>query len=75
MTTDRLGSRDFDQLPDPESIASPVANVVVELQPKGLTRFAQSDKNGRFVFDRLPEGELPGVRLLRRTLLNHSTSY
>ena len=36
---------------------SPMAGVVVELQSDRLTRFAESDRNGRFVFDGLGEGD------------------
>jgi hypothetical protein len=56
-TTERLSQRDFDHLHDPETVKSPVAGVIVELQSDRLKRFAQSDRNGRFVFDGLPEGD------------------
>ena len=55
-TTD--GSQfDFDQLHDPEIIKSPVAGVIVELQSDRLLRYAVSDRNGKFVFDGLREGD------------------
>lgn len=56
-TTERLSQGDFDYLHDPETIKSPVGGVIVELQSDRLKRFAQSDKNGKFVFDGLPEGD------------------
>jgi hypothetical protein len=55
-TTDELYRMTFDRLHDPESIRSPVAGTVVELQSDGLTRFTETDRNGRFVFDGLREG-------------------
>jgi hypothetical protein len=55
-TTDELYRLTFDRLHDPESIHSPVAGVVVELETDRLTRFTESDRNGRFVFDGLREG-------------------
>ena len=56
-TTDELYRMTFDRLHDPETIKSPVAGAVVELQAGGLNRFAESDRNGRFVFDGLGEGD------------------
>lgn len=56
-TTDELYRLTLDRLHDPESIQSPVAGVVVELQSGRLTRFTETDRNGRFVFDGLPEGD------------------
>jgi Carboxypeptidase regulatory-like domain len=53
-STERL---DFDQQHDPETVNSPVEGVIVELQSDRLKRYAQSDGNGRFLFDGLPEGE------------------
>jgi len=55
-TTDELYRMTFDRLHDPESIRSPVAGTVVELESDRLTRFAETDRNGRFVFDGLREG-------------------
>jgi hypothetical protein len=61
VTTDASNQLDFDNLHDPETIKSPVPGTVIELRSDSLlaplTRFAQSDRNGRFVFDGLPEGE------------------
>ena len=56
-TSDELYRLTLDRLHDPETIRSPVAGVVVELQSERLTRFTESDRNGRFVFDGLPEGD------------------
>jgi hypothetical protein len=55
-TTDELYRMTFDRLHDPESIRSPVAGTVIELQSDRLTRFTETDRNGRFVFDGLREG-------------------
>jgi len=56
-TTDGLGVQDFDQLHDPETIESPVADIIVELHSDRLTRYAQSNAHGRFLFDGLPAGD------------------
>jgi hypothetical protein len=56
-TTDELYRVTLDRLHDPERIQSPVAGAIIELQSDGLTRFAESDLNGRFVFDGLREGD------------------
>jgi hypothetical protein len=56
-TTDELYRMTLDRMHDPESIRSPVAGVVVELQSARLTRFTETDHNGRFVFDGLSEGD------------------
>jgi hypothetical protein len=56
-TTDELYRMTFDRLHDPETIRSPVAGVVMELQSAGVTRFTETDRNGRFVFDGLREGD------------------
>ena len=56
-TTDELYRMSFDRLHDPQTIPSPVAGAIVELQSDGVTRFAESDRNGRFVFDGLGEGD------------------
>ncbi len=47
----------LDPMHDPESIQSPVPGVIVALQSNGLTRYAESDRNGRFIFDGLPKGD------------------
>lgn len=56
-TTDELYQLAFDPMHDPETIKSPVAGVIVELQSDRMTRYAESDRNGRFVFDGLREGD------------------
>jgi hypothetical protein len=53
-STERL---DLDPQHDPETVKSPVTGVIVELQSDRLKRYAQSDGNGRFLFDGLPEGD------------------
>ena len=53
-STERL---DLDPSHDPETVKSPVAGVIVELRSDRLKRYAQSDSNGRFLFDGLPEGD------------------
>jgi hypothetical protein len=55
-TTDELYQLRLDPMHDAETIQSPVAGVIVQLQSDSLTRYAESDRNGRFVFDGLPEG-------------------
>ncbi len=47
----------LDPMHDPQSIQSPVPGVIVALQSNGLTRYAESDRNGRFIFDGLPKGD------------------
>jgi Carboxypeptidase regulatory-like domain len=56
VTTYEKYKLDFDPLHNPEAIKSPVAGVVVELQSERLTRYAESDRDGRFVFDGLGKG-------------------
>jgi hypothetical protein len=73
-TTDLHGDVDFDQLHDPESIKSPVAGAVIELESKQLTRYAVSDKNGRFLYDGLPGDDYqisafaPGYPVMQKML-------
>jgi hypothetical protein len=55
-TTDELYRMTFDRVHNPESIRAPVAGAVIELQSTGLTRFAETDRTGRFVFDGLRAG-------------------
>ncbi len=55
-TTDELYRLTYDRLHDPETMNSPAPGVVVELQSDRVTRFTESDRNGRFVFDGLREG-------------------
>ena len=56
-TTDEYYQLGFDQMHDPETTKAPVAGIIVELQSDRLTRYAESDVNGRFVFDGLRGGE------------------
>lgn len=56
-TTDELYRTTFDRMHDPQTIRSPVAGVTVELESDRLTRFTEADRNGRFVFDGLREGD------------------
>jgi len=56
-TTDELYRLTFDRLHDPQTTKSPVPGVVIELQSAHLTRFTETDRNGRFVFDGVPEGD------------------
>lgn len=55
-TTDQGFLANFDALHNPQTIPAPVGDLVIELQSKGLTRYAQSDGNGHFLFDGLREG-------------------
>jgi hypothetical protein len=56
VTTNERYKLDFDPLQNRPSIQSPVPGVVVELQSDHLTRYAEADRDGRFVFDGLPKG-------------------
>ncbi len=56
-TTDELYQTRVDQAHDPETVKAPVAGAVVELKSSGLTRYAESDSRGRFVFDGLSAGD------------------
>jgi hypothetical protein len=56
-TTDEYYQLGFDQMHDSETTKAPAAGVIVELQSDRLTRYAESDLNGRFVFDGLREGD------------------
>jgi hypothetical protein len=56
-TTDRKASLTFDALHDPESVKSPVPEVILQLRSNDLTRYATADNNGRFIYDGLPAGD------------------
>jgi hypothetical protein len=56
VTTNERYKLGFDPLHNTEAIKSPVPGVVVELESDRLTRYAESDRDGRFVFDGLREG-------------------
>jgi hypothetical protein len=57
VTTYERYKLDFDQLHNPETIKSPVPDIIIELQSERLTRYAESDRDGRFVFDGLGDGD------------------
>jgi hypothetical protein len=48
---------DLDPQHDPRIVRSPVAGLIIELRSDRRRRYAQSDSNGRFLFDGLPEGD------------------
>jgi Carboxypeptidase regulatory-like domain len=56
-TTDEYYQLGFDQMHDPVTTKEPVAGAIVELQSDPLIRYAESDANGRFVFDGLRGGD------------------
>jgi hypothetical protein len=55
-TSDRKSQLAISPMHDPAAIGSPMTGVIFQLQSTGLIRYAESDNNGRFVFDGLPEG-------------------
>jgi Carboxypeptidase regulatory-like domain len=55
-TSDRKSQLAIDPLHEPAAIGSPVAGVVLQLKSDKLTRYAESESAGRFIFDGLPEG-------------------
>lgn len=55
-TTDRKSQLALDPLHEPAAIGSPVSGVILQLQSDRFARYAESDGNGRFVFDGLPDG-------------------
>jgi hypothetical protein len=54
-TSDRKSQLAMDPMHEPSAIGSPVSGVIVQLQSNQFTHYAESDGNGRFVFDGLPE--------------------
>ena len=56
VTTDGRAQFDFDPLHEPESVSSPVSGIVIQLASGSTTRHAQSNVNGKFVFDGLAGG-------------------
>ncbi len=46
----------IDPLHEPAVIGSPLAGVILQLKSDQLTRYAESESTGRFLFDGLPEG-------------------
>ncbi len=55
-TSDRKSQLAIDPLHEPTAIGSPVSGIILQLQADHLTRYAESDSNGRFLFDGLPNG-------------------
>jgi hypothetical protein len=55
-TSDRQSQLAINPMHDSAAIGSPFPGLIFQLQSKGLTHYAESDSNGRFVFDGLPEG-------------------
>jgi hypothetical protein len=55
-TRDQKRQFAMDSMREPVGIASPVSRVILQLQSNRFTRYAESDSNGRFVFDGLPNG-------------------
>ncbi len=56
VTSDRQSQLAIDPLHEPAAIGSPVAGIVLQLKSDKLTRYAESESTGRFLFDGLPEG-------------------
>ena len=57
VTSNPRYSLDFDYRHYRNAVASPVSGVVIKLESSTLTRYAESDAGGRFVFDGLREGD------------------
>jgi hypothetical protein len=56
VTSDRKSQLVIDPLHEPASIGSPVAGVILQLKSDKLTRYAEPESTGKFLFDGLPEG-------------------
>jgi hypothetical protein len=56
VTSDRNSQLAIDPLHEPAAIGSPVIRAILQLKSDKLTRYAESDSAGRFIFDGLPEG-------------------
>jgi hypothetical protein len=54
-TSDWKSQLAMDPLHEPAVIGSPVAGAILQLKSDRLTRYAESDAGGRFLFDGLPE--------------------
>jgi hypothetical protein len=54
-TSDRKSQLAMNPMHEPAGIGSPVAGVILQLKSDRLTRYAESDAGGRFLFDGLPE--------------------
>jgi hypothetical protein len=57
VTADEFYQRDLDRAHDPERVKLPSPGVILELNSGQSRRYAQSDRDGRFVFDGLAGGE------------------
>jgi hypothetical protein len=55
-TSDRKSQLAIDPMHEPAMIGSPLAGVILQLKSDRLTRYAESESTGRFLFDGLPEG-------------------
>jgi len=55
VTSDEFYQRDLDKAHDPEKVKLPAAGVILELNSGQGRRYAESDRDGRFVFDGWPE--------------------
>lgn len=54
-TSDRKIQLTMDPMHESAVIGSPVAGIILQLKSDGVTRYAESDAGGRFLFDGLPE--------------------
>jgi hypothetical protein len=54
-TSDRKSQLAMDPMHEPAVIGAPVAGAILQLKSDRLTRYAESDAGGRFLFDGLPE--------------------
>ena len=57
VTNNDAFGRDYDFRHYREAIAAPVEGVIVKLESGAVTRYAESNAGGRFVFDGLSEGD------------------
>lgn len=55
VTSDRKSQSAMDPMHESAEIGSPVSGVILQLQSNQFTHYAESDSNGRFLFDGLPE--------------------
>jgi hypothetical protein len=57
ITSDRKSQLEMDPTHEPSVIGSPIVGLILQLKSDRLTRYAESDPGGRFLFDGLPEGD------------------
>jgi len=57
VTSDEFYQRDLDKAHDPETVKLAMPGIILELSSGHGRRYAQSDRDGRFVFDGLAGGE------------------